>query len=57
MGSKGYSEKLKKYVKSNFKDSKADMFEVFIEKCMQMTKENRYTSMITMPSWMFFVQF
>ena len=41
MGTKGYSEKLKKYVESNFKDSKADMFAVFIEKCMQMTKENR----------------
>lgn len=57
MGTKGYSEKLKKYVESNFKDSKADMFAVFIEKCMQMTKENRYTAMIVMQSWMFLSSF
>ena len=57
MGGKGYSEKLKKYVEKNYKDSKGDLFAVFIEKCSEMTKKNRYTSMITMQSWMFLSSF
>lgn len=57
MGGKGYSEKLKKYVEKNYKDSKGDLFAVFIEKCNEMTKKDRYTSMITMQSWMFLSSF
>lgn len=57
MGGKGYSEKLKKYVEKNYKDSKGDLFAVFIEKCSEMTKKDRYTSMITMQSWMFLSSF
>lgn len=57
MGGKGYSEKLKKYVEKNYKDSKGDLFAVFIEKCNEMTKKYRYTSMITMQSWMFLSSF
>ena len=57
MGAKGFSEKLKKYVERNYKDSKGDLFSVFIEKCNELTKKNRYTSMITMQSWMFLSSF
>lgn len=57
MGSKGFSDKLKKYVEKNYKDSKADLFAVFIEKCSEFTKENRFTGMITMQSWMFLSSF
>ena len=57
MGGKGYSEKLKKYVEKNYKDSKGDLFAVFIEKCNEMTKKDRYTAMITMQSWMFLSSF
>ena len=57
MGGKGYSEKLKKYVEKNYKDSKGDLFAVFIEKCNELTKKDRYTSMITMQSWMFLSSF
>ena len=57
MGGKGFDDKLKKYVEKNYKDSKGDLFAVFIEKCNEFTKENRYTAMITMQSWMFLSSF
>ena len=53
MGGKGFIPKLKTYVEKNYKDSKSDLFAVFIERCNEFTKKNCYTSMITMQSWMF----
>ncbi|MGL6131743.1 MAG: BREX-1 system adenine-specific DNA-methyltransferase PglX, partial [Fusobacteriaceae bacterium] len=57
MGSKGYSDILKKYIEKNYKDSKADLFSVFMEKCSEFTQQDRYTAMITMHSWMFLSSF
>lgn len=57
MGGKGFSEKLKKYVEKNYKDTKSDLFAVFIERCNEFTKKDRYTAMITMHSWMFLSSF
>ena len=57
MGGKGFSPKLKTYVEKNYKDSKSDLFAVFIERCNEFTKKNCYTSMITMQSWMFLSQY
>lgn len=57
MGGKGFSPKLKTYVEKNYKDSKSDLFAVFIEGCNEFTKKNCYTSMITMQSWMFLSSF
>lgn len=57
MGGKGFSDKLKKYVEKNYKDTKSDLFAVFIEKCNEFTKKDRYTAMITMQSWMFLSSF
>ena len=57
MGGKGFSTKLKAYVEKNYKDSKSDLFAVFIERCNEFTKKNCYTSMITMQSWMFLSSF
>ena len=57
MGGKGFSPKLKTYVEKNYKDSKSDLFAVFIERCNEFTKENFYTSIITMQSWMFLSSF
>ncbi|WP_233486641.1 BREX-1 system adenine-specific DNA-methyltransferase PglX [Fusobacterium sp. oral taxon 370] len=57
MGGKGFSTKLKTYVENNYKDSKSDLFAVFIERCNEFTKKNYYTSMITMQSWMFLSSF
>ena len=53
MGSSGMNPKVSKYVKKNYPDSKSDLFAVFIEKCMQMTKDSRYTAMITQHAFMF----
>ncbi|MGL6131484.1 MAG: Eco57I restriction-modification methylase domain-containing protein, partial [Fusobacteriaceae bacterium] len=53
MGSKGYSDILKKYIEKNYKDSKADLFAVFMEKDKEYCKSSGYLSMVTMNSWMF----
>ena len=47
MGSSGMSIKLSDYVKSDYPDSKSDLFAVFIERCGQMTKKNGCQAMIT----------
>ena len=57
MGGKGFSPKLKTYIEKNYKDSKSDLFAVFIERCNEFIKKNCYTSMITMQSWMFLSSF
>ena len=57
MGGKGFSTKLKAYTEKNYKDSKSDLFAVFIERCNDFTKKDYYTSMITMQSWMFLSSF
>ena len=48
---------LAEYVKKNYPNSKADMFGVFIEKCLQMLSKNGYMSMITQHAWMFLTSF
>lgn len=53
LGTSMFNSKLSDYVKKNYKDSKFDLFSVFIEKCLELTKENGICSMITMHSWMF----
>lgn len=57
MGGKGFDSKLKNYVDKYYKNSKTDLFAVFMEKCGELTKRKRYTSMITMHSWMFLSSF
>lgn len=57
MGGSGMDKDLSIYVKNNYPDSKSDLFAVFIEKCLQLTKQNCYTSMVTMQSWMFLSSF
>ena len=53
MGQSGMNRKLVEYLKDEYKVSKSDLFAIFIEVALNMTKKNRYTSMITMQSWMF----
>ena len=55
MGNGMYSPKLKKYVDKNYKNTKRDLFAVFIEKSFELSKN--YISMITMESWMFLSSF
>lgn len=49
--------RLNDYVKKNYPDSKADLFAVFIERCGEMTEQNRYQAMITQHAWMFLASF
>ena len=51
------SDRLKDYIKNQFKDSKSDLFAVFIERCGELIVENGYQAMITMHSWMFLSSF
>ncbi|WP_353097051.1 BREX-1 system adenine-specific DNA-methyltransferase PglX [Tissierella praeacuta] len=53
MGSAGMNPKLSKYVNKNYKDSKSDLFAVFVEKWCSMLKPYGFNSMVTMQSWMF----
>lgn len=44
--------KLSSYLKSNFPDSKSDLFAVFMEVCHRMTASHGYQAMITRQTWM-----
>lgn len=53
LGSSNMGEKLNERLKNEYPLSKGDLFAVFIEKGLQLSKMNRFTAMITMQSWMF----
>lgn len=53
MGSSGMGEKLSKFVKDFYPDSKSDLFAVFMERITPMLAENGYQAMITQHAWMF----
>ena len=57
MGGRGMNKKLYSYLKTNYPDSKKDLFAVFIEKCFELSAKNGFISMITMQSWMFLSSF
>ncbi len=57
MGSSGMNPLLTNYVKTNYPDSKRDLFACFIERCGQMAKKNGYQAMITQHAWMFLSSF
>lgn len=52
MGSSGMNEKLLKFVKKNYPQSKLDLYSTMIEKSISMVHSNGYVAMITMQSWM-----
>ena len=57
MGSSNMDARLSEFVKKHYPDSKSDLFAVFIERCGQMTAQNRYQAMITQHAWMFLSSF
>ena len=57
MGGGGMSAKLSDLVKSDYPDSKADLFAVFMERCLVFAKKTGIVGMITMQSWMFLSSF
>jgi len=57
MGSRGMNSKLANFVKIQYPYTKSNLFAVFVEKCLDFTKDNGFTSMITMQSWMFLTSY
>jgi len=57
MGSGNMNDDLKKYINDNYSKSKADLFSVFMEVCMQVGKPRALMGMINMHSWMFLSSF
>ena len=57
MGASGMGAKLGNFVKKNYPDSKSDLFAVMMERCDALAKQDRFTSLITMESWMFLSSF
>ena len=57
MGSSNMDARLSEFVKKHYPDSKSDLFAVFIERCGQLTRKNRYQAMITQHAWMFLSSF
>lgn len=47
------SDKVQKYVKKNYPDSKSDLFACFIERCGVFVKKAGFQAMITQHAWMF----
>lgn len=57
MGNRGMSEKLAQYVQKYFKDTKSDMFAIFMERARELAINNGYYAMITQPSFLFLSSF
>ncbi|MFJ2413032.1 BREX-1 system adenine-specific DNA-methyltransferase PglX [Pseudomonas sp. NPDC087814] len=53
MGSKGMNKTVKEFASAKFKDSKSDMFAMFIERGFGWCKLSGFNSMVTMQAWMF----
>ena len=53
MGGKGMNAELADFVKNRYPDSKSDLFAVFMERTLELTKQNGFMSMINQHSWMF----
>lgn len=53
MGGKGMNTELSEFVKKQYPDSKSDLFAVFMERTLELTKQNGFMSMINQHSWMF----
>lgn len=57
MGAKGMNNTLSDFVKKNYPDSKSDLMTCFMERCLSLSYEKAYVSMINIPSWMFLSSF
>ncbi len=57
MNASGMDDKLTKYVKAHYPDSKSDMSTVFMERCISFCLNDAFMSMINIPVWMFLTSF
>ena len=53
MGGKGQNAKLSNFVRTNYPDSKSDLFACLIEECGELLKPSGYQAMVTQHAWMF----
>lgn len=53
MGSSNMNDKLSKFVKEHYPDSKSDLSTAFMEKTISLCNSTGYMSMINIPVWMF----
>ena len=53
MGGKGQNAKLSDFVRTNYPDSKSDLFACLIEECSELLKPSGYQAMVTQHAWMF----
>ncbi|OYZ13691.1 MAG: SAM-dependent methyltransferase [Sphingomonadales bacterium 28-64-96] len=52
-GLKNLNSTIQNFAKSEFPDSKADLFSMFMERCLVFNKERGLSALINMQSWMF----
>jgi type II restriction/modification system DNA methylase subunit YeeA len=57
MASKGMNQRLAAWSKTNYKDSKSDLYSMFMERNLSLLLLNGLSSMINMQSWMFLSSF
>ena len=57
LGGKGMNGPLSAFAKSNYPDSKSDLFAMFIERGLQLIRKTGFSAMVTMESWMFLSSF
>lgn len=57
MGKKNLSTNMKDYLKRNYSISKSELYGAFIIRAIELTKDNGFTSMITIHSWLFISSF
>ncbi|HBJ35661.1 MAG TPA: BREX-1 system adenine-specific DNA-methyltransferase PglX [Planctomycetaceae bacterium] len=53
MGSRNMAKELKSFCHQKFPESKSDLFAVFIERSLELLRNQGFVGMITMQSWMF----
>lgn len=51
------NQKMLDYVKNNYPDTKSDLFSVFVERCIAMSKKARYQGFMTSYTWMYIATF
>lgn len=57
MGKKSLNQRLSSFLDKNYPNGKSELYSAFILKCIDMTNSSRFTSMITIHTWMFISSF
>jgi len=53
LGGKAMAKELKDFAKSEYPNTKSDLFAMFLERGFDLAETNGFTAMVTMQSWMF----